>query len=382
MDNLFIGFDCHKKTHYCVIIDVQGEEIDSFELSSSKEEIIKCFIKLRKLKDHYNLKVGIEGSRCYGKNLARTLSQKLDVFEVNSALTCSRRKTTVGYGKSDPLDALLVARIVRDEWRNLPKVNFKEDIESLTKLVVRRKCLVKFLTQEYNRLHAELLEFRPNYQDIGNIRSLWVREYWRKEAHKVKKQFDDKDGELEIVCLNIIDIINSINHAQRQIKKIEKYLKWYQTQEVKILQSLQGVNIITGSTIMSRIRDINNFESEAKLACFAGLSPVTYSSGSGSFSKMNRRGDRELNYIMSIVSLTALRHNPVSRAYYLKKISEGKTKKEARRFLARRLIKIIYSMLKNLKEYDPNHYPFAKKIENFRNQTASIQENLNSLQVS
>lgn len=370
LNKVFVGFDCHKETHYCVVIDLEATKIKSFELTNDPKGISQCIQQLLKLREKYEMFIGVEGSKNYGKSLSKALlANDFKVFEVCSSLTKSRRGRVTGTGKSDERDADIVARIVRDEKEKLPPVIFKVETEVLIKLTTRRNDLVKMRTQELNRLHASLLELDPDYKSKGNITtSKRARIYWLRYC----TQGLAKDGifPLEQAQLfNIKSIIEMIEHLTVSLLEIKKKIVTSETESTKLLCSINGISHVIAAEIMANISSIEQFKNADHLASYCGLAPVTFSSGKGSTTRVNLKGNRRLNTLLDRVALTALLHNELSKMYYEKKVKEGKTKKQARRYLARRLIKIIYAILSKKKPYDANHKPLLKKI-------AQIKQNL------
>jgi len=136
----------------------------------------------------------------------------------------------------------------------------------------------------------------------------------------------------------------------------------------RTLTSVPGINIVTASKIISQVIDIGRFSSPSKLAKFIGVAPVEKSSGRKRKYQKSKHGKR---YLYSAIYFIALNHisrtrdqrdnNPISRAYYLKKISEDKTKKEAITCLARRLCDVIYAIMR-----DGSMYSFSK-VKSVRN---------------
>ncbi|RLE14011.1 hypothetical protein DRI96_02075 [Candidatus Aerophobetes bacterium] len=116
-----------------------------------------------------------------------------------------------------------------------------------------------------------------------------------------------------------------------------------------ILTTIPGVGFITAAEITSGIGNINQFKSADQLVCYCGLIPTSYSSGTftSTRNRMAKRGQTSLAHIFYQTALTSLRCNPVLREYYLKKLSEGKPRKIAVVACARKLVRIVYSMLKS-----------------------------------
>ena len=108
---------------------------------------------------------------------------------------------------------------------------------------------------------------------------------------------------------------------------------------------------ITLPTLLGEIGDIKNYNSSAQLASRAGISPLENSSAKNNYKRVNSGGNRRLNTAIHRIALYQIRKNELASNYYLKKQSEGKTKKEALRCLKRRLVDIIFSVMKNNKIY-------------------------------
>jgi transposase len=86
--------------------------------------------------------------------------------------------------------------------------------------------------------------------------------------------------------------------------------------------------------------------SEASFAALAGTSPVNASSGKQRRHRLNRGGDRQLNWALHIVALQRTRHHPETSAYYQRLLAAGKTAREARRRIKRALARHFYHRLR------------------------------------
>lgn len=124
------------------------------------------------------------------------------------------------------------------------------------------------------------------------------------------------------------------------------------------LTTIPGVNVITAVKILSEIGDIKRFSNQNKLAQFAGIAPLHLSSSGKGKEVATKQGNRRLQstiYFLAIqmiqVSTKGTTRNPVVRAYYEKRKAEGKNSQQALICISRRLISIIYGMLKNGTEY-------------------------------
>ena len=121
---------------------------------------------------------------------------------------------------------------------------------------------------------------------------------------------------------------------------------------------MPGVNDITVAKLLSEIGDIRRFPNADKLANFAGIASVNFSSAGKGDDKPSKQGNRRLQgaiYFLAIqmiqLSSKGLPRNPGFYAYYQKQLARGKTKPQALILISRRLVNIIYGMLKNKTVY-------------------------------
>ena len=125
------------------------------------------------------------------------------------------------------------------------------------------------------------------------------------------------------------------------------------------LTTLPGVGNAVASKLIAEIGDIRCFPNANKLACFAGIAPKSFSSAGKGRDESNKQGNRELHglfyfFAVTMVSVSTKRkpYNPIFRAFFLRKTSEGKTKSQALVCIMRRLVNIIYGMMKNKMDTD------------------------------
>lgn len=121
----------------------------------------------------------------------------------------------------------------------------------------------------------------------------------------------------------------------------------------KVLTSLPGVGIRTAARILIDVGDASRFRNAGHLAAYAGLAPTTRASGSSIRGESpSRRGNRQLKRALYLAAFASLR-DPISRAYYDKKRSEGKHHVAALTCLARRRTDVLFAMLRDGTTYQP-----------------------------
>ena len=138
--------------------------------------------------------------------------------------------------------------------------------------------------------------------------------------------------------------------------EIERMLRYFDYK----LTTIPGVNIATASKLIAEIGDIRRFQSADKLARYAGIAPIKFSSGGKGKEQSSKQGNRELHglfYFLAVSMVTVPKtgkpNQPIFYSYYQRKISEGKTKSQALVCIMRRLVNIVYGMMKNKTEYRP-----------------------------
>jgi len=125
------------------------------------------------------------------------------------------------------------------------------------------------------------------------------------------------------------------------------------------LETMPGINTVTASAFIAEIGDIHRFTNSDKLARYAGIAPVRMGSGGKETIQKSKQGNRKLYTIFYNLAVQQIHickgsktpRNPVFYEYYQKKLAEGKTKQQALICIMRRLVNIIYGMMKHKTAY-------------------------------
>ena len=153
-------------------------------------------------------------------------------------------------------------------------------------------------------------------------------------------------------------LVTDLMHYRNQLGEIEEAIESILPDFQCTLMTMPGIDMITAAKILSEIGDINRFSNANKLAKFAGIAPVNFSSAGKGKDMCPKQGNRRLQaifYFLAIqmiqISVNGTPRNRIFREYYLKRVEEGKNKQQALICIARRLVNIVYGMLKNHTEY-------------------------------
>ena len=366
-----VGIDpCSEFLQLAILTPKKKTEFKKLPLSPSITE------EITKSTDPKTTQIAIESYGSYGKLFVYDLLKKgYDVREVNPHIS---KKLSGLYSEehSDQKDAEILAKallLIPD----LPRISITDKKQWLAKLTRTRRKLVKDLNGYLNRLHIALaesygvvykklfkilfakkaLQFFEDYPTINdslsnkNAKKRIGEEKWAllKQAGKWRDTYYLETLRTEI--RGMIEIIRCINSTKLAIdEKIYEIAD--KIEEMKILKTFPGIGGVAGASLLSEIGDIDRFGQESHLSAYCGVSPVIWQSGTGRIrTKRRKRYSRRLKGILYFIALSQIRINPESRAYYDRKIKEGKTHWQAMNALSRQLIKIIYYMLKNMEPY-------------------------------
>ena len=112
------------------------------------------------------------------------------------------------------------------------------------------------------------------------------------------------------------------------------------------LTGLFGVGPVIAAAVIGDVRDVSRFPGRDHFAACNGTAPIEVSSGQRKVYRLSRRGNRRLNHAIHMAAVTQIRHrHSQGRAYYDKKLAEGKTPKEALRSLKRQVSNAIFACL-------------------------------------
>jgi transposase len=142
-------------------------------------------------------------------------------------------------------------------------------------------------------------------------------------------------------------------------KEIEEIIKRnideVMRKNVEIITSIKGIGEVSAIHLLSEICDINRFSSYKKLIAYSGFDPTIYQSGNfEGKSRISKRGNRHIRRVVWIMANSVIRYNEVFRSYFIKKIEKGIPYKKVVISICHKLIRVIYSLIKNGSYFDPS----------------------------
>jgi transposase len=331
-----IGIDAHKSSLAVSLVDELGRELahEQFGNDADGHEALHAWmVRLAPGERRF----GIESTGWIARGLACLLLKRGEqVVDVRGTLSDRERRRLRGQGKSDPRDALAIARVTARE--RLPPVRADSPSRDLKLLCAYRCQLVAERNRAANRLHVDLVSLRPGYEkQIRNLDS-GVR---LDRAERLLAGEGSVQAEL----------------ARRRIEKLRRLDGEIGQLEREIAQSVQalgsglpqlvGLGYLSAARIIGEVGDIRRIASKARFARMNGTAPIPASSGQTSRHRLNKGGNRRLNHALHMMALTQARMDPRARAYVERRRAEGKTQRDAVRALKRHLSDVVYQQLRH-----------------------------------
>ena len=333
---IVIGIDAHKRSHTAVAVDaVTGRELEDITVPADDAGHAKLLGFAQRLAPEREW--AIEDCRNLSRRLEAALLRAGErVIRVPPKLMAGARKSARTFGKSDPIDALAVARAALRE-PDLPVARLAGPEREIALLLDHRANLIVERTRLASRLRWLLHELDPSIQPAG--RSLDNKIVLERLKRRLAKQ---PPSALLRICR---ELLARIGELTVQVRALERDLRPLVRRHAPALLALPGVGVINAARLLAEVADVRRFQTEAKLALYAGVAPLDASSGRQIRHRLNPRGNRQLNSALHMIALTQARMHPPARDYLARRRAEGKTGKEAIRALKRHLIRTIYHLL-------------------------------------
>ena len=335
------GIDTHKDTLAVAVVDDSGRLVAGGDVPNTERgfaQLVDMFTT------HHVQRVGIEGSGSFGRAVAVHLvlcwqsDQPVAVVEVPTLMTSRERHGQLGKGKTDPVDALAIARITARE-QQLPPVRLTVGAAAdLRALLDYREDLVRERGALVNRAHAELGGLRPGYQQQIPILTTRAR------VRAAVDLLGDDSSIRATLCRRRLERVIAIDAEAADLKRqITRLVAAADT----TLTDLYGVGPLVAARFIAEVVDIRRYPNRNAFAAANGTAPLPASSGRTVRHRFNPGGNRQLNRSLYTIALTQIRGDTEGRAYYERKRAAGKTKREALRCLKRRLSDIVFTTMRH-----------------------------------
>lgn len=381
---LYLGIDIGKRTHVASLMSEKGKVLfKAFSFSNTSEGGESLLAHLNKFVDSYNdLEVGMEATGHYWLSLYTfLLEQEMKIYVVNPIQTDGWRKgTEIRKRKTDIIDSVLIADLIR--YGNFLETTLaSEEILSLRNLSRFRNYLTQSSSDLKRKAISVLDQVFPEYEtvfsnifgktskeilllfssasDFEDITSIQLNEAL--EQFRMKRFAERKIQELSSMAKQSFGIKYALDSFSIQLKMIIEQLNFIESQigqlefEIELIleklkspiTTIPGIGCTNAAIILGEIGDINRFSAPSKLVAYAGLDATVSQSGDfvSTNNKMSKRGSPHLRTAIFNAAFIASNNDPVFKAYYLKKRSEGKHHFVALNATARKMCNTIHAVL-------------------------------------
>jgi transposase len=331
-----VGADVHKRTHTFVAVDEAARELGHRTFPATTEGH-RAAVRWARTRFGAELRWAVEDCRHLSARLERDLlTDAQSVVRVPPKMMAEQRRVARTRGKSDPIDALAVARAALRE-PDLPVASHDEVSRELKLLVDRREDLVKTRTATINRLLWRVHELDPGWAPPA--KSLDLPKHQQALAARLA-------GVAGIVAELARDELVEVVELTSKITALARRIEQRTSQVAPTLLAMPGVGPLTAAKIVGEAAGVARFKSEAAFARHAGIAPIpVWSGNTAGRVRLTRSGNRQLNAAVHRIAITQIRLDGLGQAYYRKKKAEGMSNPEALRCLKRRLVRIVYSHL-------------------------------------
>jgi transposase len=318
--------DTHSDVHVAAVITALGMLVGSanFPATAAGYQALLAWVGgfgvLRR--------AGVEGTGSYGAALARHLrAAGVEVIEVNAPDKATRRRR----GKTDTLDAEAAARAVLSGRANGSAKAGDGPVEMLRMLKLAKDSAVKARTQAINQLKAVLVAADPVLREAlaGLTNTMLVRRCAQLETTRPQDVTSAAVYTLRLLARRIQEL-------SAQIHDLVHHITDTITRHCPRLLTRHGVGPHNAAALLITAGDNpDRLRSEASFAALCGVNPLDASSGKTSRRRLNRGGDRQANSALYRIAICRLRCDARTRDYLARRITEGKTRREAIRCLKR-----------------------------------------------
>jgi len=331
-----IGIDPHKGSHTAVAVGAAEEPLGKLRVRACPDQAGKLVAWAQAWPERTR---AVEGARGLGRLLAQQLVAAGErVLDVQPKLAARVRLLEAGdTNKTDPNDARSVA-VAALRSKSRQEVTADGHAVVLKVWAKRHRDLSRTRNQVVCRLHAVLCELIP-----GGVPD----EITAGQAARILEQVAPAGAVAQARCELAAELLADIRHLDAQRREVKKKLAAAVTASGTSLTEVSGVGPVIAATVIGDVITVARFPSRDHFAACNGTAPVEVSSGPRKIYRLSLRGNRRLNHAVHMAAINWIRHkHSDGRAYYQRKLAEGKTHKEALRCLKRRISDAIYARLR------------------------------------
>jgi transposase len=377
---VFVGIDVAKEKHDIAMINESGQLIEAFQIRNNQAGFYQLLTHLEKL--DANPKLALEATGHYSHNISQFLRGKnyllwtYNPLIINQyAKSLSLRKT-----KTDTKDAFTIASKLRADnpsetiqWDNRAfelrilsrhrerliksRSNYKVQFVKVLDLIFPELAHLIGKANLHTKSIYELLEDYPSARKLAHAHGktlLNIQHLRADKALEIKTLARVSIGtESPALSFELQQVISELRHLTTLITALDKEIKTIMNELDSPILSIPGIGDVTGAVILGEIASIDNFQTRDQLLAYAGIEPSIYQSGQSDINgHMVKRGSTHLRRALILSARITAMHSPIFKAYLHKKMDEGKHYNVAITHVAKKLIRVVFTVLKTGQPYD------------------------------
>jgi transposase len=335
---IVLGADTHKRSHTIAAVAAATGELLGEQTVAVGERGFGALLEWARRLDDERV-WALEDCRHVSGSLERFLIERGErVVRIPTHLTANARKSARQRGKSDPIDALNVARVALQEGlQSFPAAHLDGPELDLRLLVDHRERLVRHRVELNSTLLWHLHDLWPELRLPGGalFSKKWTTRIGRRLA-RAEQTMRVRIARDELRRLRELTL--AINGLEREISSLVQQI-------APQLLDEPGFGPLTAAKLVGEIAGAQRFATPAKLARAAGVAPIPASSGNTQRHRLDQGGNRQINAALHRVIVTRTRCHPQTRDYIERRRSEGKSTREAIRCLKRYLARRVWHLL-------------------------------------
>lgn len=389
---IIVGIDIGKFKHSFSIIDKESGEIlaDPTFFKNNKDGF-QLLIQRLEFYSQSDLLIGMEDTGHYHFNLLKyLLSRKYGVALINPITTDLTRKLQGGISKNDKLDTITICDVLSSsqrkknyritrvdkfefyEQRQLTRHhhNLKEEINVYSNRLQKCIDLVfpefnSLFKSKYGTVYMNILRTFGSAEAIADTDIRTIRKCF--EISSQGRRISLRAEELKEAARNSIGVSSvsdeiQIRHLVAQIElindqlaEIDKKIEEFSVSTNSPIITIPGISHFSGTSILAEIGNICNYSKPSKIIKLAGVAPYEYESSQfrAMHTSITKKGNRYLRKTLYQIITPVIENNEVFRKYYDLKRSQGKGHRCAQGHCVRKLLRIIYHLLKTGQKFDP-----------------------------
>jgi transposase len=329
---IVVGIDPHKKSHTAAALGAaSGRVIDQLSVPATEAGHRQLLGWMAGLGEE--VRVALEDVREVSARLEAALVESGHwVWRVPPRLMGQARRAGRARGKSDPIDAIALARAALAN-PGLPLARLAGPELELALLVAHREDLVGERTRIQARLrgHLHLLDPGLEVPPRALERALWL--------DRIAAALESMDEARARIAAELVADCRALS---ARIEALARQIAASAPAQAPGLRAIPGCGPLTAAKIVAEVAGIERFAGPAQLARYAGVAPLPASSGPRTRHRLDRAGNRQLNCALYRIAITQARLHAPARDYLARKQAQGQSRREAIRCLKRHLANVVF----------------------------------------